>query len=261
VRDLFVWPRLAEVPARAVIDRIVQLDARRLREESITSHPDAAPIEIGGHRVDEFLIEELRDRLRACADEWGFPAPLNRAAVGTFDRPATRILHETMKIVPADAAAMGVWNYITLVLLPDVAVWRWPGRASDRLLGYPRNAFRRLWWRAEVVGAELIDTDSGLGEDELVNIMERPTIAADARLSQTLATKIVKTREASLARSEIMRDAAKRILRLQAVMCPEVLSDEDLDELVTETVRQAVKALSDRRETGQGGQDGPRTVL
>ena len=38
-----------------------------------------------------------------------------------------------------------------------------------------------MWWRAEVLGPD-VDL-AKLGEDELVNIMERPTLFSDRRLA------------------------------------------------------------------------------
>lgn len=122
-----------------------------------------------------------------------------------------------------------MWNFLTLLVLPDVAVWRFPGRADERLLGRSRNVFSRLWWRGEVVGADLIDVRSGLGEDELVNIMERPTLAANPTVARSLARIILERgAEVPVARSELMRDVSKRFLRAQAVLCVDALDPDEI---------------------------------
>jgi hypothetical protein len=237
---------------------IADLNATELRATATLDHPDAAPVEVGGQPVDPAVIEDLRTRVRACADELGFPESLNRAAVTRFDRPATRILHDTMDIIPADAAAMGVWSYLSLVALPDISVWRWPDRAADRILGKPRNVFRRLWWRAEIVGSDLIDAPRGLGEDELVNIMERATIAANRRLARSMAAAIVGLPDTGLARSELMRDMARRILRLQSVLCFDALEDNMIDSLVGQTLDASITALGAEKDMRpQNEQRGP----
>jgi hypothetical protein len=150
-----------------------------------------------------------------------------------------------MGIVPADAASDEVWSFLTLVVAPDVAVWRFPGRADDRLLGRPRNVFRRLWWRGQVLGNDFIDERDGLGEDELVGIMERSTIAANPRLARALAHVVVEygTR-VNVARSDLMRDVAKRVLRLQSVLCMEILDDERVDDLVFHCFQQTRDAMA-----------------
>lgn len=183
--------------------------------------------------------------MQALADEKGFPSPLDRASVAQFDRPATRILHEVMEIVPADAASEEVWNFVTLVLLPDVATWRFPDRSTDRMLGRPRNVFRRLWWRAEIVGSDLIDISDGLGEDELVNIMERSTLAASPALARAVAQAVVlRGSSVKAARSELMRDLAKRVLRAQAVLCIEALDSGAVSELVERCLAESISSLA-----------------
>jgi len=93
-----------------------------------------------------------------------------------------------MEIVPADAAEPGVWAFLCCVAVPDLACWRFPGRTRERLLGGPRNALRRLWWRAYVLDRGSREGLSGrLGEDETVQIMERPTLAGNPRVATTLA--------------------------------------------------------------------------
>ncbi len=195
--------------------------------------------------MPEVVIVTLRDRVRALSDKLGFPADLPRQNVSDFDRPATRILHETMNIIPADAASEDVWNFLSLIVLPDIAVWRFPARADERLLGRPRNTFRRLWWRGETVGADLIDGPNGLGEDELVNIMERATLAANPRTAALLARVIVERgSEAPTGRSELMRDVSKRFLRHQAVINVDVISDSEVQQILDSCVDEAVKSLS-----------------
>lgn len=257
--NLHVWPRLPDHAAHDVLGRIEDIGAEELRARSGLDHPDAAPVEVGGQSVDPEQIESLASKIRAHTDALGFPAALNRSEVTRFDSRVTRILHDSMAIIPADAAAMQVWSYLSLVVMPDVAVWRWPARHPNRLLGRPRNVFGRLWQRAEVVGADLIDTERGLGEDELVNIMERPTIAADRRLARTLAKVVVELRDSGVARSEVMRDAARRVLRLQAVICPEVLDAPALDDLIRSVVSDAVDALRTQRAEGRPASAGWRS--
>lgn len=237
---MYVWPRLPTSSARVELQSLHASDPMTLRSTSALSHPEAAPVAVGGTPVTTAVISTVRDRVRALADSLGFPAELPRPSVSSFDGPATRILHEEMNIIPADAASEEVWNFLSLVVLPDVAVWRYPGRADERLLGRPRNVFRRLWWRGETIGADLIDVPRGLGEDELVGIMERPTLAANPRTARMLAQVLVERGdEVGVARSEVMRDLAKRFLRQQAVICVDILPDAGvraiLDSCICET--------------------------
>ena len=91
-------------------------------------------------------------------------------------------------MTPHEASHEEVWSYLTCCWLLDVAVWRFGAEADERryIGNVNRNTFRRLWWR----GRSWAEIDlTRLGEDELVNIMERPTIAADRRLARAIAVK------------------------------------------------------------------------
>lgn len=228
-----------------MLEEVAASTLLELRTNSDLSHSDAAHVEVGGIHVPGEVIGDLQLQLRELADSLGFPADLTRNRVSAFDRPATRILYEVMEILPADAASSEVWSFLALVVLPDVAVWRFPSNAEERLIGHPRNVFRRLWWRGETVGIDLIDAEGGLGEDELVNIMERPTVSANARTARGLAKLIFEDGgRAGTARSELMRDVAKRVLRRQAFLCLDALSDDQLTGLMDECLAEAVRCLS-----------------
>jgi hypothetical protein len=103
----------------------------------------------------------------------------------------------------------GVWSFLRLVLLPEIGPWRSFDRAQDRLLGHPRNVFRPSWWRAHVLGAGLDAVPEGqpLGEDELVQIMERPTLAANPAVARAVRDGVFRgAPHVAAARSELARD-------------------------------------------------------
>lgn len=259
--SLFVWPRLPVGPAKLILERLKSSDPLSLREDAALRHDDAAPIAVGGQPVKEERVRALQERIRGIAEGYGYPHRFTRPVGTPFDQKVTRVLHETMAIVPADAASEEVWNFLSLVVLPDVAVWRWPGRADNRLLGHPRNVFRRLWWRAEVVGSDLIDVPGGLGEDELVNIMERTSLAADVRLARALGRAVHTLADiGGVARSEIMRDAGKRMLRLQSVLCFELMDDEAIASSVGSAVSESIAALADSAPSSHLTGSGRRTA-
>lgn len=255
---LYVWPRLSGRAERDLYVEVAPCPLLDLRERRDIEHPDAAPVAVGGVEVPDSTVRETQTRLRVLADDLGFPEPLSRGRVAAFDQPATRLLHETMRIVPADAASPGVWSFLSLVVAPDVALWRWPYaplgdddrvfRTSHfrRISGHPRNVFRRLWWRGEVVGVDLIEVESGggLGEDELVNIMERVALASDRRLARALGSAIVSLpADLGVARSEVMRDASKRLLRAMPVIAFGALSHDQITGIVSASVAESVDSV------------------
>ena len=224
-----VWPRLPHGTAMELLGRVEVGDPRALLEGSGLEHPLAAPVATGGTPVLRDRLEKVQESIRGLAERHGWPESLSRTAVSNFDQPCSVLLHELMDIVPADAAHEGVWSFLSLVVLPDVAKWRFPEAARDRMIGAPRNVFRRLWWRAEVLGSDALSGENALGEDELVQIMERPSLSADYRVAREIATVLMsRAPQAGLARSELMRDLTKRVLRLMPVLSLDALEDEEL---------------------------------
>jgi len=61
---------------------------------------------------------------------------------------------------PHEASHDEIWSYLTCCWLLDVAIWRWSAGADvKRFIGdVNRNTFRRMWWRAEIMGPD-IDLD------------------------------------------------------------------------------------------------------
>lgn len=188
---------------------------------------------LGGLEISESELAALRAGVVDLAREHGYPE--EGTNLPRFDAKCARLVHERLPISPHEASEEDAWSYLTCAWLLDVAAWRWGGIGeSDRRLrgDVNRNTFRRLWWRAEVLGAR-IDL-SFLGEDELVNIMERPTIAANRRLARTLATQfLARVSEGDAAgRMMLMRDAGKRLVRLTPIIDFHVMSDAELQEVV-----------------------------
>lgn len=187
---------------------------------------------LGGTEMDESRLKSLRGEIVDLAGEHGFPSRHRELSV--FDGRCARALHAALPISPHEAAEEGVWSYLTVGWLLDVAVWRWNGVGDPRRFygDINRNTFRRLWWRTEILGRELDLTQ--LGEDELVNIMERPTIASNRRLARSLAhafLRLVRERD-DIPRMAVMREAGKRLIRLTPIMDFHSLEDCELNDLL-----------------------------
>jgi Family of unknown function (DUF6339) len=243
---LYVYPRLPRGPALVLLQELDGLDPATARERAGIDHSAAAPIATGPQRVPDHVIEHAAAAVRDLAESLGFPRSLSRPNVSKFDGPCGDVLLDEMQIVPADAAAEGVWSFITLVVLPDVALWRFADIAEERFIGRPRNTFRRLWWRSyTLAGVNQPANDSEpLGEDELVNIFERPSIARSARLARSMAQAVrgLPTTP-GVPRSYVMRELAKRIRRLLAFTCVEILDENELDRIVLSALDDSIAAI------------------
>jgi len=244
---MLVYPRLPTDRALELLEDLRGLPLDELRSRSRLKHPDAV-FYTAGSPATEPKLAELRDGVRGVLNELGFPPPHGRRGEDdalAFDQRLPGLLHRTMDIVPADAAAEGVWSFISLVLLPDAAAWRYPDMHPDRMTGHYRNVFRRLWWRAEVLGAGLQDPPARLGEDQLVAVMERPTIGGDRCLARSFCQAVLGKLETQPSGTgmTLMRESAKRLIRFTPFMAIGAMEQDALDLLMLEIVGDAARAV------------------
>lgn len=240
------------------------LPLSELASLSALTHPDAEPSPTGGHPVGADKLFEVRASIRAIAEDAGYPrAP--GAATQRFDQSCGSMLLRTMGIVPADAAEEGVWSFLTLVVVPEIGPWRFPGRSDERLLGRPRNVLRRTWWRAWALGPALEFAPEGctpLGEDESVQIMERPSLGGNRRIAAALQAALwrAERRGLEVARSEVMRELARRARATKSHISLDALDEGALAKLMDQLTRDSENALAEAWPTpgslvAQGGQD------
>jgi hypothetical protein len=248
-----VFPRLDDVVALTLLAEYSHLTLQDLFQRSSLSHPRTTWYPTATKRATLEQLQELQSETRRVAHINGYPAvqPQRSPNLVSFDQQAGPVLYSLMNIVPADAAHEGVWSFISLILLPDVAFWRYPNRLFrhdyERIVGKPRNVFRRLWWRSHVFGTGPTAPSSLLLEDEAVGIMERPTLGGDARIASTIARMHlawVRDRP-DIPRTELMREATRRIRRLTSVMTFAMLSDVELASVISDAFAGAARAIAE----------------
>jgi hypothetical protein len=247
-----VYPRLDAGTSLLLYQSLIPLGIDELRHLASLDHAQASPIATGGRPATEADLRRVQSSIRAVAAEAGYPDGPNLAATQQFDRRCGTRLYSEMGIVPADAAAEGVWSFITLVLAPDVAVWRYRDRAEDRLLGRRRNVFRKLWWRAWALGPDLESVPPGvapLGEDEFVGIMERPSIGGNRTRARAVRDALWRHQEAyaGLPRSEVMRELTVRYRAMLAFVSVDSLSAHDHDGLLDELMPATIRGAAERK--------------
>jgi hypothetical protein len=243
------------------------LDTSVLVNLASTSDRGAIYAATGGRRVSEDEIREIQIGVRQIASGTGYPdiSVRTQAGDGEFDARTAGYLFESMEISAAEAARTEVWSFLGCAVLPDIVRWRFPGGGSgstpERFAGnggVVRNTLGRLWWRAAVLReAEHLSPFhliSELGEDEMVQIMERPALSGFPQLAVSISNNFLRVAAESrgqTTRSDLMREMIKRVRRLRSIISFESLLDNELNE----TVQAAVSASAFALTGGGAGQD------
>lgn len=200
--------------------------------------------------VTDAQLQNLRSRLYSLAINNGFPDPLERFNVRNFDQPASDILYQEMELIPAEAANQEIWNFLTMILLPDIAAWRYPNTQSklefERWLGTERNVFRKLWWREATLGKEL---NALVGEDEAVGIMERPSLSGNPDVARAVVKAFDEVYKdfPNLGRSDVMRTVMVSVRKLFPVLDFEFYTEAELTTVLKDVAYKACLNYAERK--------------
>lgn len=243
--DNYLYPRLSDTGARALLSDLRGLPLEELFDRSGLTHPDAAPAATGGKPADTERLKRVRDVVRAVALDYGYPQPLRQSRQAEFDRLCATLLFREMGIVPADAATKQVWSFLTLVLLPEITWWRFRVHTEERLLGGIRNTFQRLWWRSWALGPDLTAVPSGcvpFGEDDYVQVMERPTLGGNQRVARAIQDAVwrVDLSAVDISRSHLMRGLVIRVRAERSHIALDLLTESQLTSLFDVLVARAI---------------------
>ncbi|OYO06751.1 hypothetical protein B0O41_0309 [Propionibacteriaceae bacterium ES.041] len=218
-----VYPRLPTSVARRIATDIIdsQLTPESAQDLVALSHPRAAPIATGGTPVTGKHLAQVREHVLQSINGIG-----RRASSLDIDLALGEALHTTLQCSRADSGSDGVWNFLTLVLLPDVALRRFPNPKMARLVGAgPRSVLRRTWLRHDVLG-DLLSAGSGrLQEDELVGLTERTSMLRNRALVRAVAKEALRREDRT---TEWSREFFKRVRWSTGPLLLEILPPDDL---------------------------------
>ena len=236
-----LFPRLDPLAVEGCLDNLDHFIADApliLREERFPSSTTFAAV--GGGRVQLAVLSELRSLLTDIAVECGFPQKGSTEDRARFDKRATAALADFGPLSGGEADRDDVWAFISTVLVPDIASWRFSGKSPGRYHGGVRNTFQRLWMRAWALdGGMQAGNDrwlllEALSEDALVALTERPSLGADKRLSRAIAKSWDLTAK-EIGRGkmeEVMRRAVIDIRVRNEIQMLTCLDEADLDSFV-----------------------------
>ena len=171
ISNYLVFPRLMRSEAVKRVKQIKVSPLNKLEERykqiELTRYMYSP---IGGNRVSEEEIHQLREDIQRIANDLGYPqAPSQRNRV-LFDKKVARYLYENLQISLNEGSKQEIWNFFCCDLLPNVVTLRYfiasdkeptDSALIDRFIGGRRNCFKRHWLRAKTF-VQLFD-----GEDDL----------------------------------------------------------------------------------------------
>lgn len=254
-----VFPRLDDSPAlRELIGTLMTGGVDHARRQRALWHPGAWYGPSGGAQISSQELEQMADALTRVVLAHGYPHTVNRDTRGA-DIDLSIQLYEGMGIMPVEAAIGGIWNFLACIIVPDIVAWRFPIREASADGGNPdrwivdrrwyRHALGRLWWRAcmfrDPDHADPWHLMRQLQEDEFIQLLERPHLVSyrDAVLQLVRAMLDAFHAHRELNRGTLMRIAAKRLLRLGAVIDLHALDGTGLVKLMKGIASDSVAAL------------------
>lgn len=252
---MILFPLLPHHLALQIAEAARSAPIQSLADGAADEHSGCEYTPSGGTRVAKAALRSLRGDILRLASAAGYPNAPNQQQAAAFDAEATVVLAQQMPLAPAEAAKGGLWEFMSCVLLPDLVRWRFGGVGSatsiERFVSGRRNAYQRLWWRAfhlsprQDASGRLDQLLQALGEDELVQLMERPSLAGIEGLPAAIAEGLLaaSVRYADLTRRQLIREAQKRFLRLSSFLSLEAISPADVDWHVENVFTQVAAAL------------------
>ena len=151
-----------------------------------------------------------------------------------------------------EALRNNFWAYLTILLLPDIATWRWgfpkdniPTKAwSGRMRGGGiRNTFQRIFRRVvsfdrgeNFLNSERLELIKQLNEDEFQAIIERTSLSASSKVSIFCAEEIIcrkPNKNISVEMKQfIYRQSSIDLTAYGKVQALDLLNENELKELI-----------------------------
>lgn len=196
--------------------------SRTLLEASMES-PKAFPA-TGGTRTSE---SELIDFRQSCIQELEQARREISDFNMAFDLALGRRIHILGKSAEGELGVAQVWDFLTLVILPDLAFQRINSTSSglnknegprSRLTGGDRrHLFQRLWKRRTVFGAEITE-GLDLTEDDYGSMLERRLTLEHRILARKVATAIIQSGYRGTARRDYTRLLMRTLVQMSGIV-------------------------------------------
>lgn len=252
---------LPQLPDSAALQLLAEMalcsDPSSLEPGGELRNAQAYVMPTGGLPVDEPTLKRLREMIVEAAHHHGFPGKRPRSFLA-FELQVAEIFAVWdplwIHALPSgESLRNACWTFLTVVVLPDVALWRWPpstGGEADkawktRMLGGGRNAFQRIFRRVLSLDRGPSHPDRWglireLREDDFSNILERPSLGSNSHIAVCLAEEYLAMRErlsssSAEIQTRVYREATKDMRAYGVVQTLDLLPRVDLENLIRQT--------------------------
>lgn len=197
------------------------------RFEEALSAADSFPA-TGGRRTTENDLMELRQE---CLDAVDFEGNSSTLTTSRFDLQLGRTLYKKSQGSTGEFGNARVWDFLTLVLLPDVASARFPGTESNLAArftgGNRRHVLQRLWRRWKVFGEDFVE-NGRLTEDDYGALLERRMTSERPAVAVRAAQAILGSKRTGSSRREYTRVLMRQLVQISGIV---EIGDDDPEHL------------------------------
>ena len=260
----WLFPQLPRPHAEQLIEAFNADPANRCF--SGLEHPQKFYQASGGDRLPDRELQVARDAVLGIAEKSGFPdQPPTSTRNNDYSRFEAAVAEWFVGWAAMDVDRPGVtaettrrdwWTYLTLIVLPDVACWRWVSETQgnllkhERFIGGGRNTFQRIHRRVLCLDRGVDHPDRfglirELKEDDFSAILERPSLSSSPRIALIIAEELLLMRarlsQAGWGLSQqqsVYRQAIKALCAYGIVTVFDLLDDAQLQDIVRETFLQ-----------------------
>ena len=251
---LFLLPQIRDFTATKLINSIalngkIEIIDPEYNERFFTN--------TGGQRIPTSYLNDLREEIKETAIRFGFP--LKKKSYLDFEFEIAKIFFSSPFLwndndgnPTGEALRNNFWAYLTILLLPDIATWRWgfpkdniPTKAwSVRMRGGGiRNTFQRIFRRVvsfdkgkNFSDSERLELIQQLNEDEFQAIIERTSLSASPKISIFCAEEIISRKPneniSDKMKQFIYRKSSIDLTAYGKVQALDLLNDYELKDLI-----------------------------
>ena len=261
-------PQISAGAAESLLAQLAESSLADLDPGDELTYSQAITQPTGGLPITDATLKQLRDSILIAARNHGFPERRPTSFL-RFELEVAEVLAEWEPLWKSDGVPSGealrndCWSFITIVVLPDVALWRWPAKSSEenaggrswkgRMVGGFRNTFQRIFRRIMCLDRGAGHPDRwglirDLQEDDFSAILERPGLSSNRDIAVSLGEEYIAMKQrlsqvSAGLRQDVYRQATKAIRAYGVVQPLDLMSAENRSRLIQDAFQRYEKDL------------------